>query len=81
MFEVRIFAPAKNEILPPKFRNEHFSIKQYFSLSELKEKCAPGCGEEVGDLVAERGIVDVLHDRHQLDRVVACKNLIFKDDF
>ena len=37
---------------------------------------ATGHGEKVGDLIAETRVVNVLHDRHDLDGVISCKQKI-----
>lgn len=40
-------------------------------LQLIRQTVATACGEEAVDLVAETGVVCVLHDRHELDDVVA----------
>ena len=54
-----------------KHRDPHFmgSIHQLFQL--LRHAEPRGCGEKVGHLIAKAGIIGMLHDRHDLNGIVA----------
>ena len=53
------------------YRNAHFvsSINEFFQFIRRAEP--GGGGEEIGHLIAERGIIGVLHHRHDLNGVIA----------